>query len=210
MPMKTLLVHGMGRTPLSMAVLAARLRAAGMQPHFFAYVAALESWDSCVARLRKFVEKNAPAQDYILIGHSLGAVLIRAALPGLASKPAACFFLAPPSRACLAARRFETCRLYRLLTGEMGRHLAAPEFMASLPMPVMPATIYAGTAGPRGVTSPFRGALNDGLLMLDETSLPSIPMRTVPRLHTFIMNDGIVAADIIAVTKSLSASDARS
>lgn len=203
--MEAILVHGMGRTPASMMILAARLRIAGMHPRFFAYAAAMESLERCVHRLEDFVMRHAAAKDYVLVGHSLGAVLIRAALPQLAPKPAACFFLAPPSRPCRAAVRLAPFRLYRLLTGEMGQLLADPAFMASLPLPDVPAKTYAGISGPRGAWSPFRNARNDGILMLGETRLPSVPVQAVASLHTFIMNAPAVADDIGAFTESLKA-----
>jgi alpha-beta hydrolase superfamily lysophospholipase len=85
----------------------------------------------------------------VVIGHSLGAVLLRAALPRLARPPVACFLLAPPTQASLAARRFAPRRLYRLFTGEMGQKLASQPFMDALPLPAVPTRIYAGTGGPR-------------------------------------------------------------
>lgn len=200
--MEAILIHGMGRTPASMLLLAARLRAAGMRPRFFAYVAALESWQDCLGRLEKFVGHQAEGGNYILVGHSLGSVLIRGVLPRLATPPAACFFLAPPCTACAAARRLAPGRLYRLATGDMGQRLADPAFMASLPRPTMPTRIYAGIAGPRGAYSPFGPARNDGVLALRETRLKGIPVRPVPSLHTFIMNARRVADDIVADSRA--------
>jgi hypothetical protein len=49
--MHAILIHGMGRTPASMLILAVRLRKAGIRPRFFAYSAAFERWESCVNRL---------------------------------------------------------------------------------------------------------------------------------------------------------------
>lgn len=89
---RAILIHGMGRTPLSMLILAARLRADGLQPVLFGYSAAFERWPPCVARLHHFLARNSQAQRYVVIGHSLGCLLTLAALPGLAQPPEACFF----------------------------------------------------------------------------------------------------------------------
>ncbi|KAA0255025.1 alpha/beta fold hydrolase [Acidobacteria bacterium ACD] len=194
--MRALLVHGMGRTPASQALLAVRLRQRGLTTHLFGY-STLPSISSTVERLAAralFVAANAP---YVLVGHSLGCVLIRAALPLLdGHPPAACFFLAPPSVACRAARRFSRQRLFRLLTGEAGRLLASEERMSSLPVPAVPTRIYAGTAGPRGPLSPFGDEPNDGILAVSETVLGDLPVVEVPALHTFLMNARAVADDI--------------
>lgn len=77
--MREILVHGMGRTPAAMLILAARLRAAGLHPDLFAYSAALEGWEGCVGRLRGFIDRRAAGTDFVVVGHSLGTVLLRAA-----------------------------------------------------------------------------------------------------------------------------------
>jgi hypothetical protein len=203
--MRAILIHGMGRTPLAMAPLAARLRAAGMDTALFGYVAAVERWDGCLRRLQSFIERRAGPEPYILVGHSLGTVLTRAVLPQLARPPAACFFIAPPTLACRLARRLAPRGLYRLLTGEMGQLLANPEFMDALPLPEVPVRIYSGTAGPRGRHSPFGAEPNDGVLAVGETLLPGVPVLEVRALHTFVMNNRSVAEDIVRAVRELSA-----
>jgi hypothetical protein len=206
-PMRAILIHGMGRTPMAMSILAMRLRAAGFRPMLFGYSAAFEGWEGCVKRLESFIERRVGTDRFIIVGHSLGTVLTRAALPGLTRKPLACFFLAPPTRACRAARKLAPRRLYRLFTGEMGQLLASREFMNSLPLPDVPTKIYAGTGGPTGRYSPFGEEPNDGVLAVGETVLPSVPLQTVPSIHTFVMNAKTVARDIVKITTSLSPSE---
>lgn len=201
-PLRAILVHGMGRTPAAMIVLAARLRAAGLHPDLFAYSAALVGWEGCVGRLRCFIDRRAAGTDFVVVGHSLGTVLLRAVLPRLARQPVACFLLAPPTQASLAARRFAPRRLYRLFTGEMGQKLASQPFMDALPLPAVPTRIYAGTGGPRGRHAFFGDEPNDGVLAVRETRLADIPLQTVPSLHTFIMNSRAVAEDIAGFVRA--------
>ena len=209
--MTAILVHGLLRTPASLVVLAARLRAQRLRVSFFAYSATFERFESCVARLVGHVRQRAGDEPYVLVGHSLGTVLIRAALPALdARPPAACFFLAPPATACRAATFFAGRRLYRLLAGEMGRLLADAHFMAALPTPAVPTRSYAGTAGPRGRWSPFGPEQNDGILAVSETAVRGLePPVLVPAIHTLIMNSARVADDIVRTVRALPASDAR-
>ena len=196
--MKASLVHGMGRTPASQLLLAVRLHQRGIRPHVFGY-STLASFQATLDRLVARAPSVFGTHPFILVGHSLGCVLIRAALPLLSPlTPAACFFLAPPSGVCRAARHFSRQRAFRLLTGDMGRLLADEAFMAGLPVPTVPSHIYAGTAGPRGLLSPFGNEPNDGILAVSETALGSIPVMQVPTLHTFIMNSRVVADDIAA------------
>ena len=200
--MDAILIHGMGRTPAAMSILAVRLRANHIRPHLFGYSVTFERWDECIQRLENFIGKRVKTNDYIIVGHSLGTVLTRATLPRLIHKPTACFFLAPPTQVCKAARNFAHRRLIQLFIGEIGQVLTNKQFMESLPLPNVPTKIYAGIAGPRGRYSPFREEPNDGLLTVKETRLPSVPMQTVPALHTFIMNSKVVTQDIVRIARS--------
>ena len=201
------LIHGMGRTPIAMSLLAARLHAAGMRPHPFGYSVTFERWEDCIHRLEKFILKRVRTNKYIMVGHSLGAVLARAVLPRLEHKPSACFLLSSPARACLAARLITPHPLAKLLGGEIGQLLSNQQFMESIPAPEVPAKIYAGTGGPRGRYSPFGEELNDGVLTLEETLLPGVPVQTVPIIHPFIMNSKVVVRDIVRIAKSRSTAE---
>jgi hypothetical protein len=79
--MHAILIHGLGRTPVSMLLLARRLRAKGITTHLFGYSAAFEGWDACVARLRGFIATRTHGERFIVVGHSLGCVLTRAVIP---------------------------------------------------------------------------------------------------------------------------------
>lgn len=198
----------MGRTPGAMSILAARLWASNIQPHLFGYFVTFERWDECIQRYKNFIEKRTQTNDYIIIGHSLGTVLTRTTLPKLIHKPRACFFLAPPTQVCKAAHNFAHRPLIRLFMGDIGKVLTDKQFMETLPLPGVPTKIYAGIGGPRGRYSPFGEEPNDGLLTVKETLLPSVPLETVPSIHTFIMNSKIVTQDIMRITKSSSTSGA--
>jgi hypothetical protein len=190
---RVILVHGMGRSPLSQLILGMRLRARGFAVSYFGYSATFSSFDATVARL---LEKlRAIDEPYALAGHSLGAVLIRAALPHLEHLPVACFFLGPPSRVPKLATKFADHRLFRALTGDSGSRLADERFFAALPAPCVPTKIYAGTAGPRlHLDEP-----NDGVVTVSETRInDDCPVIEVPAVHTFLMNSRFVADDIVA------------
>jgi hypothetical protein len=182
-----------------MALLARQLRTADIDARCFGYSATFERFAPCRARVQKRI--NAMESPYVLIGHSLGTVLIRSVLSELAAPPLACFFLTPPTVACRLARRFALHGPYRWLTGEMGQLLADPVFMGALPVPSAPTTVYVGTRGWRGRFSPFVHEVNDGILSVTETMLPEAPPNIrrveVYATHTFIMNHKDVVCDII-------------
>ncbi len=206
--MDMVLIHGMGRTPLSMLRLRRQLRRAGHHPLLFGYSPTFETLQGATTRLVKLIERRVDARHYALVGHSLGTVIIRAALERLQNRtPTACFFLAPPMHACRAARYFSRFRLYRLLVGEMGQLLADETFMLRLPMPPGPTRIYAGVGGPRASWLPFGMEANDGILSVSEATGRHQAMAVeVPSLHTFIMNSKRVCADMTRFIETLEAS----
>src|SRR5512143_1853227 len=120
--MDLVLIHGMGRTPLSMMRLARRLRRAGHHPVLFGYSPTFETLQGATTRLVELINRRMDTGHYALVGHSLGTVLIRTALARLGSgTPAASFFLAPPVVACRAAKFFSRFWPYKVATGERGR-----------------------------------------------------------------------------------------
>jgi pimeloyl-ACP methyl ester carboxylesterase len=197
--MDLVLVHGMGRTPLSMLRLHRRLRQAGHHPILFGYSPTFETLQGVAARLVKRIERRVDTTHYALVGHSLGTVIIRSALGRLENRaPSACIFLAPPMRACKAARFFSRFWPYPWLMGEMGQLLAQDTFMQGLPMPAVATRIYAGVAGPRATWLPFGMEANDGILSLSEaTGSFATQAVQVPSLHSFIMNSTPVIDDMV-------------
>ena len=186
----------MGRTPFSMLPLSNRLSRIGHHSHLFAYSATLESLQQATNRLVDFIHRHVHSTQYACIGHSLGTVLIRQALPQLTSQPSACLFLAPPMVACKAAQFFSSFWPYQVINGEMGQRLAQEDLMAQLLLPTN-LKIYAGTAGLRAPWLPFGNQVNDGILSLAEASGQSeAEVIQVPALHTLSMNSKIVCADI--------------
>ncbi|MFP5408013.1 MAG: esterase/lipase family protein [Gammaproteobacteria bacterium] len=209
--MKLILIHGMGRTPLSMLRLRQRLRRAGHEAMVFGYSPTVETLQGTSGRLARLIERRIGSAPYALVGHSLGTVIIRATLARLAGRmPVVCFFLAPPMLACKAARFFSHYWLYKMLTGEMGRLLASEDFMRGLPLPPGRLRIYAGTAGPRAAWFPFGMEANDGILSVAEaTGHCAAATVRVPALHTFIMNSEPVVDDMIRTLASLAHADMR-
>ena len=197
--MDLVLIHGMGRTPVSMLRLRRRLRRAGHHPVLFGYSPTFETLQVASARLVSLIERRVDTKNYALVGHSLGTVIIRTALGQLENRlPSACFFMAPPMLACKAARFFSRFWPYRLLMGEMGQLLADDAFMRQLPMPSAFTRIYAGVSGPRAAWLPFGMEANDGILSLSEaTGAFAARVVEVPAIHTFIMNSRQVSDDMV-------------
>jgi pimeloyl-ACP methyl ester carboxylesterase len=188
--MRVFLIHGMGRTRISMMLLGRRLARAGFQPSSFGYLVTREPLDGIAARfvehVRSVVKEGEP---FGVVGHSLGNIITRFASDRLPPEFSRFVMLAPPNHPPAIARAFSRNPVFKALTQDAGRRLTDPEFYAKLPVPRVPSLIFAGTSGPSARWLPFRGAPSDGVVAVEETRLPGVPVVEVPCLHTFIMND---------------------
>jgi hypothetical protein len=204
-----LLLHGMGRTAFSMGRLARDLRLPERNAEVLNYVTAFESFDRIVLRVRDRLASLAARGPYAAIGHSLGGLLVRAALGKASSSfapPAHLIMLGTPNQPPRLARRYRRLWPYRWINGECGQLLARPDFFAGLPPLSIPYTIIAGTGGRRGDTGPFGGDPNDGVIAVSETLVsPSDRPITFPVRHTFMMNDRRVRGVIRQVLDQMSA-----
>src|SRR5512137_1403359 len=189
--MRVLLVHGLGRSRLSLALLAWRLSQSGHATQFFPYSALAETHDRIVYRLVTRLRcLAAQGAEVGLVGHSFGGLLLRealAAVPELRVKHLV--MLATPNRPPRLAGRVYTKFPFRILRGNCGQCLADSSWFRSLPGLSIPYTLVAGTGGWRGRLSPFQREPNDGALAVSETLLNDKDRPVlVPALHTFIMN----------------------
>ena len=171
--MQALFVHGMGRSPISGWRLLARLRAQGMRTHTLGYVATFQSFASIRKRLVARIEALAAHGDYVLIGHSLGGVLLRAAvaaLPPGTRLPRQIFLLGSPIQPSCLAQKLRRNWLFRALAGDCGQLLASPSRMAAIGAGLVPTISMVGVSGWTGRLSPFKDETNDGLVSVAEAS----------------------------------------
>jgi len=205
--MRLLLVHGMGRTPLSLTRLTRFLQRRGYRPERLGYLAAVEGFERIRARVHRRLEAFARVgEPYAVIGHSLGGLALRAALSGLDPAPVHLIMLATPNQPPRLARRLHRLWPYRLVCGESGQLLAREEFFAQLPPPRVPYTIIAGSGGACGSRSPFGYDANDWIVAVEETKISPTDRPTIFQVgHTFMMNDGRVHAAILRALEQVAA-----
>lgn len=199
--MHALLTHGMGRSPLSFWPLSRTLRQAGIHTSTFGYAVSLEPFAHIQDRLAQRITQLAHQGDYILIGHSLGGVLIRAAvasLPANVPGPRHIFLLGSPTRPSRLAQRLTSNPLYCTITRDCGQLLGSAERMADIGIPTCPITGIAGTKGWSGRLSPFGKEPNDGIVSLSEVSADWLTDQvTVPVIHSWLPASDLVAQIIL-------------
>ena len=163
----------MGRSPLSGWPLLWQLRRASLTTRTFGYSVSVEDFAAIRRRLVARITAVAARDAYILIGHSLGGVLIRDAVKGLPEEvrhPHHVFLLGSPHRPARLAQALQANRIFRALTRDCGQLLGSRPRMASIGSVSVPTTSIAGVGGPRRKAGPFRGEPNDGVVALSEVS----------------------------------------
>lgn len=199
--MQALFVHGMGRSPLSGWRLLARLKAQGIAPHAFGYAATFQNFDAIHHRLGARIHALSAKGDYVLIGHSLGGLLLRAAvasLPPETRPPRHVFLLGSPIKPARLAQKLQRNWIFRLLTGDCGQLLASPARMAQIGPGRFPATSILGVTGWKGRLNPFQGEENDGIVSVSEASADWIAEEIrIPAIHTYLPSNNRVSAIIL-------------
>ena len=180
------LLHGQGRTRLSMLILGKRFRSAGYQTLNFPYNQTIRSLDEISGQLVEFIGQKVKTSDYHLIGHSLGNVIIRNAFrkdyPAGLGK---IVMLAPPNQPAHLAKRLKKNLIYRLFTGDSGQKLSEEKFYRDLPIPRVP---FGVIAGDKGQSLTFSEP-NDGVVTVGSTKLEGMAdWILLHHGHTFIMN----------------------
>ncbi len=197
--MNVLLIHGLGRTPLSLLNLERRLQQAGHRTEQFGYAAFTESYDRIVERLQIRLHTLSTQGPYGIVAHSLGGLLTRSALGLMAvAPPAHIIMLGTPNQPPRLAAHAWRLPPFQWFSGQCGFNLTSMDFYAAIPALQAPYTIVAGTSGPRGVLSPFGMEMNDGIVALSETRISDQDrIVQLAAWHTFMMNDAIVQETVL-------------
>lgn len=201
-PLQVLFVHGMGRSSLSATPMLQRLRAHGLTTSSFNYFVALESFAGIRDRLVKTITAVAAKGDYVLIGHSLGGVLLRSAinaLPEDCRQPRQLFLLGSPITTSRVAGRVQHLLPFRVATGDCGQLLSSAERMAAIAPVKTPTITIIGTKGIKGKYSPFGDEDNDGVVSISEAYAPWAEKEILlPIMHTLMPSNRLVSEAILA------------
>jgi pimeloyl-ACP methyl ester carboxylesterase len=200
--MNALLVHGMGRSSLSWLPTLGRFRANGIHVSTFSYGVSNQDFSAIASRLTQVLLELSSGGDYIVIGHSLGGVLLRAALDQLPAGtllPKIMFLLGSPVSRSRIAMHLRTNVIFRAITGDCGQLLGSSERMKSIPVPPVTTVAIIGTKGPRGTLTPFGLEVNDGVVAVSEVCADWLTETIcLPVIHTVLPSSKCVIELLIA------------
>lgn len=190
-----ILVHGLWMPRVVMALLAARLRAQGFRTHLHGYSGRCRTLEHNAERLRRFVRKVAGKAPVHMVAHSLGGLVVLAALGGTqAPQVASVVLLGTPARGCLSGRRQAGSAFGRWMLGKS--RLLWNEDRVSRWDGRAPLGVVAGSGRSLGLGR-LLGRLpgvNDGVVRFEETTVDGMTERIVlPVGHSAMVLSSSVA-----------------
>ena len=212
------LLHGMGRTPHSLAGMRKGLEERGWTVATMTYPSLRRSLEDHAAQLERWLDRLEGVDEVHFVTHSLGGIVLRATAGGadgrgIHSVPAAAanpgepwrgrlrignaVMIAPPSRGATLADRLERHSAFRMVFGATGRALRTGQ-LEHVPVPAFRFAIVAGARGDDGGWNPLIPGDDDGVVGVDETVLEGAEDRLVVHgaraIHTILMNHPEVVA----------------
>lgn len=192
---RVVVLHGLGRSPLSMSKISRALRAAGFAVRNVGY----PSRSAPIEELAEHVRDQLPPGDGPLhfVTHSLGGIVVRQLIE--ADSPTGLrrvVMLAPPNEGSELASRFGPQWWFRWIMGPAGQQLGDLE-LEDAPGDGVEIGVVAGDR-PLAFLSRWLTGAHDGIVRVEETELAAACDRIVlPTGHTWIMNDPAVIAQTL-------------
>jgi pimeloyl-ACP methyl ester carboxylesterase len=203
-PGPLVLLHGLGRTPLSMWRLARRAQRHGYRVHNVGYPSRRAPIGSHAEHVGRRLAAIATAEGpFDAVTHSLGGIVLRAAVAG-GWLPAGALrrvvMIAPPNAGSELADVLARTPLFRLAVGPAGPELrtGADGFPSSLPPVDFAVGVIAGSRRSRLLFGRVFAGANDGKVSVERASVAGMrDFLVVPRGHTFLMNAPEVVSQLL-------------
>ena len=199
--MNALFVHGICSSNFFWLPTLIRFRAQGINPTVFGYNATFQDFSTIVNKLVKAMVRVSERGDYVVVGHSLGGVLLRAAidlLPIGTRLPKKAFLLGSPIGPSRIAKRLKKNIVFGAITRDCGHLLGSKKRMSSIPAPKVPTVAIIGTWGIQGRFTPFGSEVNDGVVTFSEVNAGWFDeVIHVPLAHNLLTSSKSVSEIII-------------
>jgi pimeloyl-ACP methyl ester carboxylesterase len=198
--MNALFIHGICSSNFFWIPTLIRFRAKGINPTVFGYSATLQDYSTIVRKLVKAIIKLSIKGEYVVVGHSLGGVLLRSAineLPVGTRLPKTAFLLGSPVQPSRIAKRLKKNIVYNAVTRDCGDLLSSKNRMESIPSFNIPTIAIIGKWGVKGKYTPFGSESNDCVVSLSEVDASWFSeIIQVPLAHNLLTSSKCVS-DII-------------
>jgi triacylglycerol lipase len=199
------LIHGAGRSPASLSIMASTLRGAGFCTVMADYPSRAAPLEALTGQLDAALRGCGPRPPHV-VTHSMGAILLRL---WLERHPTAeidrVVMLAPPNRGSALVDAGRGHALFESLLGPAGMQLGtgAADWPARLgPVPVETGVI-AGSLSFSPLGSALLAGPDDGKVAVAATGVAGMTDHLVLRAtHTFLMNDPEVIAQTVAFLRT--------
>ncbi len=208
------MLHGLMRTRACMKPLETKLAEEGFPDSIrFSYASTRSSVGDHAAALRETLEDYPADTKFSFVGHSMGNIVVRHLVGDLqrdgdAKKLLPRFksmvMLGPPNQGAMIARRLAPTGLFGLVTGKGGLELGPDweSFGDKLATPPFPFAIIAGDVSRSLIQNPLVDGSGDFVVSLEEADLAGREwLKTVPVLHSFLMNDLVTMSMTIEFIK---------
>ena len=198
-----MVLHGLGRTPRSMALMSSRLEQAGYQVVTFGYPSTSEPIEVLVDSLGRALEECCAADSNRVhfVTHSLGGVLVRSFL---SERPLAhegrVVMLSPPNQGSEIIDAFADSPMLRSFLGPSGSQLGTDS--TGIATRLGPVTFTLGIITGDRSLNPIGSWLipgpDDGKVSVERAKVEgAADFLVVPATHTFIMNRRDVADETV-------------
>lgn len=198
------LLHGLMRTRGSMKPLEQKL----IEDSFpdvirFSYASTRAPIANHAEALRDVLEHFPPHTQFSFVGHSMGNIVVRHMLgdlreedpTGLLARCRSMVMLGPPNQGAMIAKRLSRTGVFGWVTGQGAMELG-PKWESleqKLATPAFPFAIIAGDLSEQTIQNPLVDGAGDLVVSLDEAKLDGAQwLKTVPVLHSFLMNNEAV------------------
>ena len=193
------LLHGLGRTSLSLAWAESRLKRAGFQPVNIGYPSRRRG----IPELARFVAERLPrgtGERVHFLTHSMGGIVLRyLRRQELVKNLGRVVMLSPPNQGSQLAERLKAYPLFKLALGPAVEQLGIDE--GSVPRGLGPVDFELGIIMGDRPYNPLTHLIageNDGTIAVNEARVEGMADFLVVHCgHTFIMNDSTVLQEAI-------------
>ena len=198
-----IVIHGLGRTPASMAVLVSRLESAGYRVVSFGYPSRSDPMEVLVDRLGNEVALccGDEAQTVHFVTHSMGGVLVRAYLGRLPeAHEGRVVMLSPPSQGSELVDAFADTPMLQSILGPAGSRLGTDSTGIAVQFgpPRFTLGIITGDRSLNPLGSWLIPGPDDGKVGVERAKVEgAADFIVVPATHTFIMNHREVAEQVV-------------